>query len=243
MTFNLRPQFIGIAALLCSLSGCVVLQQQSSKRSFVDGIYQTKRFSDRKVYVLKIDDDTLAVFPVLEFKDSTAILTSKRINYTSIQRKLRDDKPSHTFYRPSFDVDVMTIPAIYRPSVNGFPNQLNTNFNGALYGGYRIDEYKVSYRRTPLNLYKQSVKHLGYSGGVFAGIGNTSVSALTLDKPAFPFEYEGVLLITGVAANVAAGSLNFGISCGPDFLLDKNRDQWIYQGKLCVGFTFGLNVN
>ncbi len=60
------------------LGSCTVLNQ-NSKHAFNDGIYQTKRFSHHKVYVLKVEDDTISVFPVKEFKDSTAIITSQRV--------------------------------------------------------------------------------------------------------------------------------------------------------------------
>ena len=223
-------------------SGCMILQK-SSKNAFNDGIYQTKRFSHARVYVLKVDDDTIAVFPIKQFKDSTAIITKDRVNYTSLQKKFKDGKVSHAFYKPSFDLDAMTITLKYRPTVNGFPNQLTTNFNGALYGGYRIDEYKIHYKRTPLNVYKQNVKHAGYSIGLYAGIGSTLIDASTLAEPNFTLQYEGVLLITGIAANMAYENLTFGISFGPDYLLDKYHDQWIYEGKPSVGFTLGLNIN
>lgn len=225
-----------------SLCSCTVLQE-NSKYNFNDGIYKTKQFSHNKVYVLKIDDDTLAVFPVLQFKDSTAILTKQRVNYTSFQRKFKDNQVSHTFYRPSFDVDAMTIPFKYRPAAYSLPNQLTTNFNGALFGGYRIDAYKVNYARTPLNLYKQKVKHIGYSAGLFAGIGNTLVDEWTLKIPNVNIQYEGMTLITGIAANIAIEKLTVGISFGADFLLDKYHTEWIYEGKPCLGFIIGLDIN
>jgi hypothetical protein len=242
MTLRILKHILAAAGAVYSLSGCLVLRE-NAKHNFNDGIYQTRQFSDNKVYVLKVDEDTIAVFPVLEFKDSTAILAGKRINYTSKQKKLRDGLVSHSFYHPSFDIDVMTIPVVYRPAAGEVPGQLTSNFNGALYGGYRMDEYRLNYKRTPLNTYKQSVKHSGYSAGLFAGLGNTFINATTLDKPNYFVDYEGVVLITGVAANVAAGNFTFGISCGPDFLLDKNSTDWIYKGKLCLGFTVGLNLN
>lgn len=223
------------------LSGCIILTE-NSKHSFNDGIYQTKRFSHNKVYVLKVDDDTLSVFPVLEFKDSTAILTKQRVNYTGIQKKMKDGKVVHNFYRPSFDLDVMTIPVKYRPATNLLPNQLTANFNGALYGGYRIDNYRVTYKRTPLNEYKQKVKHIGYSVGLFAGVGNTLIDAFALTNH-YDTQYEGVLFISSIAANVAVSNLTFGISFGPDYLLDHNKQLWIYEGKPCIGFTVGLNIN
>ena len=240
MKFRVRIVFIILISVY--FSSCTVLQE-NSKYNFNDGIYKTRRFSHNQVYVLKIDDDTLAVFPVLQFKDSTAILTKQRVNYTSTQKKFKDNKVSHSFYRPSFDVDAMTIPFKYRPAEYILPNQLTTNFNGALFGGYRIDAYKVNYKRTPLNVYKQKVKHVGYSGGVFAGIGNTFVDEWSLKKPNINIQYEGMILITGLAANVAIEKLTVGVSLGPDFLLDKYHTQWIYEGKPCVGFIIGLDIN
>lgn len=234
--------FILAVILTTSFSSCLILHS-SSKHSFADGIYHSKMFSHDEVYVLKIDDDTISVFPVIEFKDSTAILTKQRTNYTSLQRKFKDNKVSHSFYKPSFDVDVMTIPLKYRPAAAELPGQLTTNFNGAFYGGYRIDAYKVNYRRTPLNIYKQNVKHFGYSAGLYAGIGSTLVDGYSLGNPNINIQYEGVTLLTGVAANIAVQNLTIGISFGEDHLLDKYRTEWIYEGKPCVGFTVGLNLN
>jgi hypothetical protein len=222
--------------------GSCILLRDNPKNGFIDGIYQTKRFSGNKVYVMKIDDDTISVFPVMEFKDSTAILTKNRVNYTTVQKKFKDSLAVHTFYKPSFDLDLITIAMKYRPTEEGIPNQLTTSFNGAVFCGYRIDAYKLKYKRTPLNNYKQNISHLGYSGGFFAGIGNTLVNGSTLADPAYPIEYDGVLLITGVAVNIAVEKITFGLSFGTDYLMDKYHSEWIYEGKPTVGFTLGLNL-
>ena len=221
-------------------SGCSIFRD-SSKYSFNDGIYQTKRFSHNEVYVLKVDDDTIAVFPVIEFKDSTAILTKQRVNYTSMQKKFKDNKVVHNFYRPSFDLDVMTIPIKYRPAAYTLPNQLTTNFNGAIFAGYRIDDYRVNYKRTPLNTYKQSVKHIGYSAGLYAGLGNTNIDQWSL-KTAPDIQYEGMLFGYGIAANVAIERFTFGVAVGTDYLMDHYHTLWFYEGKPCVGFTVGLDI-
>ncbi len=242
MKFNILKHFLAFTCLILLFSSCTVLQE-NSKHKFNDGIYQTKRFSHNKVYVLKVDEDTIAVFPVLEFKDSTAILTKQRVNYSSLQKKFKDNKVSHNFYRPSFDIDVMTIPLKYRPAEYSLPNQLTTNFNGAVFAGYRIDDYKVNYKRTPLNIYKQTVKHIGYSAGLFAGIGNTLVDEYSLKTPNINIQYEGMILITGVAVNAAIEKFTVGIALGTDYLLDKYHDAWIYEGRPCVGFTLGLDLN
>ena len=224
------------------LSSCVLLSQ-NSKYNFNDGAYRTSPLSKKQVYVLNVDEDTIAVFPIIQFPDSTAILTSRRTNFTSQQRKLRNNKATHNFYRPSFDVDAMALPLKYRPAVDGFPNQLTTNFNGALFGGYRIDAYTLKYKRTPLNMYKQEVKHFGYSAGLYVGIGSTLADASTITQPNFQLQYEGALLITGIATNIAVQNITFGITLGIDHLLDKYHKEWLYEGKPNIAFSLGLNIN
>jgi len=242
MTFRIII-FASILVLFSIFMSSCSLLQEGSKYGFNDGIYRTSMLKKTEVYVLRIDDDTIAVFPVLEFKDSTAVLTKQRVNYTSLQRKFKDNKISHTFYKPSFDLDVLTIPVNYRPYSGIVPNQITANFNGALFGGYRVDAYKVNYKRTPLNVYKQKVKHLGFSAGLFAGIGNTLIDGTTLNELNDDIEYEGVIFISGISANVAVEKLTVGFSFGPNYLLDENKNQWVYEGKPCIGFTLGLNIN
>lgn len=228
--------------LVISVSSCQIVKQ-SSKYNFNDGIYQTGRFSKQKVYVLQVDEDTISVFPVLEFPDSTAVLTKQRINYVANQRKFKDNRINHSFYRPSFDLDLMTLPLKYRFSAGQLPNTLNSYFNGAFYAGYRIDEYWLNYKRTPLNSYKQSIKHVGYSAGFYAGIGSTLINSSVLNDPFFSYDYEGVLLLTGVAANIAVDNVTVGVALGTDYLMDKYHAEWIYEGKPYIGFTLGLNLN
>jgi len=227
--------------LSVALSGCIFVRE-SSKNGFNDGIYRTGGFYGKKVYVLKVDDDTISVFPLWKFKDSTAILTNKRTNYLTKQRKMKDQLAFHKFYRPSFDLDLMTLAMKYRPAIKDIPNQLTTGFNGALFFGYRIDAYKLKYHRTPLNVYNQSIKHLGYSAGVYAGIGNTAINGSVLNDPNSTILYDGVLLIAGVAANIAVEKITFGLSLGADHLLDHYHTAWIYEGKPTIGFTLGLNL-
>lgn len=232
-----------IVALACItlLDSCLVLRE-NAKYNFNDGVYTTKRFSNDKVYVLHVDEDTLAVFPIKEYPDSTAIITAKRVNYTPVQRRFKDNKMVHTFYKPSADFDIMTIPLKYRPAEQPLPNQLTTNFNGALFGGYRIDAYRLKYKRTPLNVYKQNVHHIGYSGGLYLGIGSTLITPVVVRDPNFNLEYEGVILSSGVAVNMAVEKIAFGVAFGFDHLMDRYSSEWIYQGKPCMGFTLGLDL-
>ncbi len=224
------------------LSSCEMMKQ-SSKFNFNDGLYHTGRFSKQKVYVLSIDDDTLSVFPVIQYGDSSAVLTKQRVNYIACQNKFKDNKVSHTFYRPSLDLDFMTIPLKYRFPAGQLPNTLTTNFNGAFYAGYRIDEYKLNYKHTPLSTYKQTIKHLGYSAGLFTGLGSSIINNSVLKSLAPVNEYDGVLLVSGIAVNLAVEKISIGVALGTDYLMDRKHRDWIYEGKPYLGFTLGLNLD
>jgi len=56
-------------------------------------------------------------------------------------------------------------------------------------------------------------------------------------------EYDGFLLMNGVAGLVAVNKLTFGLGLGIDHLLDKNKKYWIYNHKPWLGLTVGLNLN
>ncbi|GAB3813836.1 hypothetical protein GCM10028895_06320 [Pontibacter rugosus] len=58
-----------------------------------------------------------------------------------------------------------------------------------------------------------------------------------------PYEYEGVVLLKGVAGIIGINNFSLGLTIGIDHLFDKNRDDWIYQHKPWVGLAFGLNLN
>ncbi len=242
LKYNYTATIVLFISFHLLFSGCGLIRH-SSKYNFNDGVYRTRLLSKEKVYVLKIDDDTISVFPVVKYGDSSAVNTRQRMNFTSSQRRLKDNKVIHNFYRPSLDIDLMTIPLKYRAAASDLPNTLTSNFNGALFAGYRIDAYKLKYKRTPLNTYKQTVKHLGYSVGLFGGAGSSAIDNSTINIHNFGYQYEGVIIITGISANVAVDNITIGVCYGADYLQDKYREYWIYEGKPCLGFTLGLNIN
>lgn len=225
--------------LLCN--SCFVFKD-NAKYAFTDGLYQQKILGKSKVYVLHVDEDTLAVIPVSKIGDSVVFEPKKRINYTPTLRRMKGKKMDNAFYKPSFDVDIITIPLKYRPSQNDLPNQLITSFNGALYCGYRIDEYRIEYKKTPLHTYKQYSRHLGYSGGWFVGIGSSTINQQFINIDNFEYEYEGVNLVTGACVNMATDGLTFGVCVGFDHLLDKYHKSWVYQKQPWVGLSLGLDL-
>jgi hypothetical protein len=230
------------ALLILLLSGCATINE-SSKYQFVDGVYKTRIFDNKKTRVyVDIAEDSMAVFRLGDRRQAFNIdtLQSVSIAFPAIQ----DDslfKP-YNFTQRSFDLDVLTIPIKYRPATASLPHQLNTNLNGALYVGYRRDVYRLSYKKAPFRMFERKISHYGVSMGLFTGLGNTAINPwVTNDQIAS--EYDGIVWLKGVAGIIGINNFTFGVAIGVDHLLDQNRNIWIYQGKPWVGLAFGLNLN
>lgn len=152
-------------------------------------------------------------------------------------------KPSNDEYfrLRTFDVDAMIIAFKYRPAAQNLPRQLNTDFNGNVYFGYRVDRFQVHFRETPGGL-KKSHYHRAYTVGTFGGLGATAMNPWTTNNQ-ITDEYEGVVLTRGIAFMAGLNNLTFGFGIGWDYLTDRDKDVWIYQNKPWLGVTLGLNIN
>jgi hypothetical protein len=145
--------------------------------------------------------------------------------------------------KPSLDIDILTALFKVRPQVkNVLPQQLSAIFNGNIYVGHRTDIYQIHYNKNSLDIYKRQINHLGFSGGLFFGLGNTAMNASTTNNSILT-EYDGLTLQKGIAGIVAVNKLTIGVSIGFDKLLDKNNTTWIYQNKPWFGLMLGLNLN
>ncbi|MEP6746291.1 MAG: hypothetical protein ABJB86_01125, partial [Bacteroidota bacterium] len=157
----------GIITIL-GLSSCETLKQ-SSKYQFNEGYYKIRNGKKvEKVYVLT-GSDTIKEY-------SKSVLAQQKIDTSKvISVAFPAQKPSQfvsrSFRQATFDADVLTVLFKYRPSAKGFPPQFNASFNGAVFLGYRTDVYKLSYKETPLRVFKRQVTHYGYSIGFFTGFG------------------------------------------------------------------------
>jgi len=218
------------------LYGCKALQE-SSKYQFNEGVYTVKTPDhSSKAYVV-VNEKYIKAYPL-----RAAVFDT--INF--IELALPDKSTTkvagkNLFVKHSLDLDVLTILFKYRPTTLGFPNQFNTNLNGAGYLGYRSDVFNVQYSKTPL-YYKRRIEHYGYSAGGFLGIGATAVNPWMTNNN-ITDEYDGVVITKGIALNIAVNSFTFGLAVGWDHLMDRNRISWIYQGKIWTGATLGLNLN
>ena len=145
------------------------------------------------------------------------------------------------FLKRSFDVDVMTVAFKYRPSAVNLPMQLNTDFNGSVYLGYRMDRFKVKHKQTPFGP-TPSHTHRGVTGGVFAGIASTAITPWTTNNRT-PDEYSGFVLTRGVSLMIGVNAYTVGLGVGWDYLTDRDKNIWIYQNRPWFGLAVGLNLN
>ncbi len=222
------------------VAGCSVIRP-SPKKALVDGLYlQKKDGIIRKVYV-DIEDNVLRTHPT-KLLDRRLIIDS--LNASDFYpQEIKEGAIEESFLsKQSFDIDFLTIPLKYRFASQDVPAQLNTNLNGAVYLGYRIDKYVVGYKPDFLSRSLRNITHYGFSFGVFNGLGNTAMTPTNTFNN-ISQEYDGVVWNKGLAGILAINNFTLGISLGIDNLLDKNKKVWIYESKPWVGIAFGLNLN
>lgn len=222
------------------LSGCATIGN-SSKYNFASGYYYSRLNSSiPKRYYVVTTSDSIKVYPSDIAKQLADTVKSITVLLPPNKKPLHFS--DYSFRTGSLDLDVLTILFKYRPSVQGFPNQFNTNFNGAFYAGYRTDNFKLSYKQNPLHIENRNITHYGYSLGGFLGLGTARIDEyVTLNK--IDYEYDGAVITGGFAGEFGINKLNFGFTCGFDYLTDKNRHVWINQTKPWLGLSIGLNLN
>jgi hypothetical protein len=228
--------------LTCFITSCSTIKE-SSKYQLVDGVYKARIFDIKKTRVyLGVSEDSITVFRLNNNRKQFNIdtLQSLTLSLPAVQHDTLFNP--YSFTQRSFDLDVLTIPFKYRPAAADLPNQLNTNFNGALYVGFRRDIYRLTYKKAPFNISKRKITHYGYSVGLFTGLGSTAINPwVTRDQ--ITSEYDGVVWLKGMAGIIGINNFTFGLAIGVDHLLDRNHKVWIYQNKPWVGLVLGLNLN
>ena len=225
---------------LVFLISCSAIRQ-SAKQDIGEGFYTRHLEHHKQPVYIEIEDDVLKIHPAVAHNshqqvDSTRVIEVYEQNWTP--------DPTHivSFSKYSLDVDFITIPLKIRPPHQALPAQMTTNLNGALYIGYRTDDYILNYKKSPVGKYHRHINHLGFSLGLFSGIGHSLVSPSTTAGRQ-PEEYDGILWSKGATGIFAINQVTAGLAVGFDHLLDDNSDIWIYQSKLWFGLAFGLNLN
>ena len=231
------PLFLVLLAMLLSVSGCRLLRE-SPKYQFSNGFYTSPVFgkNSANVYIVN-DDNEIRAYAAEKTNDGINIDTTHYLTFIPDKQYMGKIAGKLLFQKTSLDVDFLTIPFKYRPTIKNFPRQFTAQLNGGMYVGYRGDRFTLHYDKNPLGVTTRRVNHFGFSLGGFTGIGSTAMNPwVTLDQ--INIEYEGV-----AAAIAGINQFSAGVALGWDHLIDQNNKIWIYQVKPWIGFVFGLSLN
>lgn len=234
---RLSPYHLLAFVLIAFLSSCNTLEQ-ASMHGFNSGYYKlaTGQQKTQNVYA-DVSPEKVDVYEHTQSQVSKNVLLTIPLH------------PSDTllfnrmvFKKQSLDIDITSILLKYRPSVSGAKAQLTTDFNFALYAGWRHDTYLIKSSKDPLGKHSPEIINRGYDIGFFAGPGATLISPFTtLNKRTD--EYSAMILQTGVAAFIESNLASFGFTAGIDHLMNADRSVWIYTNKPWVGFIVGIALN
>jgi|GEM_PF-564573 len=227
--------------LLVMLTGCTSIKKNALE-DLPEGKYTVSAKSDRSFLSTKqlLQKDTIRTIE-LYHEDSLYFLVPDAMIKGTIQLKPDHHQPM-ILYQSGFDFDVFTTPFKFRPATTMLPQQLNTNFNGSFYLGYRTDRYSIKRRSLPDGLSRDYFTKTGIGIGGFVGVGTAFVNPISM-RNNIDYEYDAVAIDYGVAVLLGLKNFSTGISVGFDFLTDRNRKQWVYQHKPWVGIFIGLNLN
>ena len=213
------------------LMSCATLKE-TPRYQFTDGEYRYHQKGDayQAVYVenkLNDEADTVLLYPAAKA-------------YASVFPEIVPAKDQY-FLKNSFQFNLLTVLFKFRPGTEGFPAQLNSNVNGAMFFGYRVDKFRIHYTQTPAGL-KNEALHWGLSAGFFGGFGSTPISPWTTGNKTMA-EYNGFVLSRGVAIMGSINRLTVGLGAGLDYLTDRDKNIWIHQNKALYGLGLALNLN
>ncbi len=221
---------IGVGVLAAvSLWSCATLKE-TARYEFIDDEYWYRQRPNKyqKVYVdADLEKDSIKIYPVSpEFEDDLPEVIENADQY---------------FIMRDLHLNILTIPFKFRPSTAGFPSQLNSNINGELFLGYRIDKFRRHYKNTPAGI-KDEMLHWGVSAGIFGGLGSSVIAPWTTSYQTMD-EYNGFILSRGVGVLGSVNRLNVGFALGWDYLTDRDKSIWIHQNKIWYGLALGLTLN
>lgn len=148
--------------LLFMVTGCGLLRENTIYE-LENGRYKNTTTGMKQKVWAKFEDTVIRLCP-LQNKNESKKNSPKLFSFTEVSAP---GSPYLKLKKSSFDIDVLTIPFKYRPSVKGFPNQLNANFSGAVYAGLRNDFYHFKYDTNDIGENRRKLNHLGVSFGLF----------------------------------------------------------------------------
>jgi hypothetical protein len=217
-------------------TSCSTLEE-ASKHGLTSGYYTMESGGNTKKVYVDITEENISIYnrkgKYIDKDDPLSISSGKSDSFQITPLKLR---------KQSLDLDITSILLKYRPSVLNLPQQFTSDFNVAIYAGWRFDKYKIKSETDPLNKQYPKISSLAYDFGVFTGPGTTSINGFTTNNRAVN-EYSGMIMQTGLAGFLESNVASFGFSVGFDYLLNRDRRIWIYQNKPWVGVIVGVALN
>jgi hypothetical protein len=165
-----RNIYLITTAFFLTCHGCTLFEQ-SSRHGFLSGYYHFESDSGvmKKVY-LNIAEDSITVYPVKKKSIADTPLFGISLMPVDTFRSYPEK-----FGKKSLDIDITTILFKYRPGRNGLPAQMTTDFNAAMYVGWRHDNYHLRSIPNPGKEYHYETLGRGFDLGFVAGPGTTLV--------------------------------------------------------------------
>jgi len=233
---KLRAKHIITVAGFVILCSCSVIEK-SSMHGFESGYYKLKSNNKVEKVYLDVGNEKTDVYPIIGSQLSEPILFS----IPPVDSNSFTSYPLW-FSKKSLDIDITSILLKCRLATSGVPVQMTTDFNVALYAGWRHDFYRVQDKTDPLGKRHYNIVNRGYDFGFFVGPGSSYIDANTTRNP-IDNEYSGIIIQFGVAGFLESSVASFGISSGFDYLISPDRSAWIYNKKPWVGFIIGIALN
>lgn len=233
----MKPYLLTLLGGILLFSSCSTLEKAST-HGFNSGYYTLASASKpaRKVYV-DVTAENLAVYPVIDHRPDKQPLLMVPFQPSDSFRI-----SPLVFRKKSLDVDITSILLKYRPSIYGLPGQLVTDFNVALYAGWRHDRYTIKSSLDPLGKRSYKIRNWGHDIGLFAGPGAAGINPFSTQNKVAD-DYSGLMIQTGIAGFIESNVASFGLAVGYDYLLNSDRKVWIYQHQPWLGFIVGVALN
>jgi hypothetical protein len=226
-----------IAAGLVWLTSCSVIEK-ASRHGFYNDYYELSSGKNKaeKVY-LDVSDEEINAYRVTEngLDDSVMISVSFPLVDSLYYFPM-------TFKRKSLDIDLTAVLLKCRLPVDDHPAQMITDFNAALYAGWRTDNFWIRKEMDPLGKTRDEIIHRGYDFGLFVGTGATLIGPFSTNNIVTD-EYNGMIIEYGLACFLETDFASFGIAAGFDYLMSPDRNSWIYNNKPWIGLIVGIALN
>jgi hypothetical protein len=226
-----------IAAGLVWLTSCGVIEK-ASRHGFYSDYYELISDKDKpeKVY-LDVGDEEIKAYRVNEngLDDTVMMVISYPLAGSLNNIPIR-------FRRKSLDIDLTAVLLKCRLPVEDHPAQMLTDFNAALYAGWRTDNFQIRREMDPLGKSRDAIIHRGYDFGLFAGTGATLIGPFSTNNIVTD-EYNGLIIEFGLAGFLETDFASFGIAGGFDCLMSPDRNSWIYNNKPWIGLIVGIALN